>query len=547
MFSFRQSVSGDFLGDSHQTRNRLLYPEMKAHLQSFDLLAMRRMWIKAVVSGFILDLDSTIPDYVFSAIDVYRRGRESVERLSATVPRSQWSPTQSPLLGLDAEESMSTSGFFTSLKFSSGKIRLFSEQASDLTRSLSKDVSDDQLVQRGAEIFNLPQVSVWAEYRASSLQKTMNTNHPEPPTLIFKSTVYSSENTLRPTLLHFLTEVVNSIEDHIRKASHKLASHPPHTTQKMPISPTPSAFTANLGLRISFSLRIDRSSLELTCRPDVNVMAGLHWESGGFVINVIPATQKVIFTGVVGELTAGLKHGFLSEDCVRLDARNLAFSVTFGKLHPSHSTSSLSVVLDTEFLGDVRFSRLQDVLCFKAVWLDNIPMLNTQLSAPSRSTKTTIVSGSGPSSARSTTSILIRVRRIKANVDLGQSISTVTLDLSDAILRTKLSESLYELSIFVGALDVNAKGNMAGCVRVPDCVFRTSRRMNDFSPGQGRMLDLRMTSGPVSVDLDSEHQKLLRYRYAQSKLSHAVILITVLTQAPSPLQSKSMTTGLSCL
>ena len=520
MFSFRQSVSSDFLGDNHQTRNRLLYPEMKARLQYLQLLTMRRIWMEAVVSGFILDLDSTIPDYVFSAIDVYRQGRESVERLSATVPRSQWSPTQSPLLGLRAEESTSTSGIFTSLKFSSGKIRLFSEQASDLTKSflsgsLPKDVSDDQLMQRGVEIVNLPEVSVWAEYRATPLQKMMNTDHPEPPTLIFKSTVHSSENTLRPTLLHFLTEVVNSIEDRLRKPSHKLASHPLHTTLKMPITPsTPSTSTANLGLRISFSLRIDRSRLELTCRPDVNVMAGLHWESGGFVITVTPATQKVTFTGVVGELTAGLKHGFLSEDCVRLDARNLAFSVTFGKLHPSHSVSSLSVVLDTEFLCDVRFSRLQDVLCFKAVWLDNIPVLNTQLSAPSSSTKATTISGSGPSAARSTTSILLRVRRIKANVDLGQSISTVTLELSDAILRTKLSESLYELSIFVGALDVNAKGNMAGCVHVQDCVFRTSRRMDDFSPGQGRMLDVRMTSGPVIVDLDSEHQKLLRYRYA---------------------------------
>ncbi len=472
----------------------------------------------AVVSGFILDIDSTIPDYVFSAIDVYRQGRETVERLSATVPRSQWSPTQSPLLGM--HESMSaTSGIFASLKFSSGKIRLFSGQAFNMTKSflsgsMPKDMSDDQLLQLGVEIFNLPEVSVWAKYRTTSSPKTINASRPEPPILIFKSTVHSSENTLRPTLLHFLTEAVKSVEDRLRRASHKQPSYSHYTTLKTPVTPsTPSALTVNLGLRISFSLRIDRSRLELTCLPDVNVMAGLHWESGGFMINVIPATQKVTFTGVVGGLTAGLKHGFLSEDCVRLDARNLALSVTFGRLHPSHSISSLSVVLDTEFLGGVRFSRLQDVLCFKAVWLDNIPVLNTQLTAPSRSTKTTTMSGNRLSAPRLTTSILVRVRRIKANVDLGQSISTVTLDLSDAILRTKLSESLYELSIFVGALEINAKGNMAGCVRVQDCFFRTSRRMGEFSAGQGRMLDLRMTSGPVSVDLDSEHQKLLRYRY----------------------------------
>ena len=514
MLSFRQSVPSDFLGDNHQTRNRLLYPEMKAYLQSLQLLTTKRIWMGAVVSGFVLDIDSTIPNYVFSAIDVYHQGRENVERLSATVPRSQWTPAQSPLLGM--QESMSsTSGIFASLKFSSGKIRLFSEQAFNMTKSvlsgsMPKDVSDDQLLRLGVEIFNLPEVSVWAKYLTTSSQKTMDAS--EPPTLIFKSTVHSSENTLRPSLLHFLTEVVKSVENRLRKASHKQPSHSLYTTLKTPATPsTPSALVVNPGLRISFSLRIDRSRLELTCLPDVNVMAGLHWESGGFMINVIPATEKVTFTGVVGGLTAGLKHGFLSEDCVRLDARNLAFSVTFGRLHPSHSISSLSVVLDTEFLGGVRFSRLQDVLCFKAVWLDNIPVLNTQLTAPSKSTKTTM-SGSRPSAPRLTTSILVRIRRIKANVDLGQSISTVTLDLTDALLRTKLSESLYELSIFVGALEINAKGNMAGCIRVQDCVFRTSRKIDELSASQGRMLDLRMTSGPVSVDLDSEHQKLLRYR-----------------------------------
>ncbi|KAF8630636.1 hypothetical protein AX15_002787 [Amanita polypyramis BW_CC] len=499
---FRQFVPSDFLGENHQTRNRLLYPEMNAHVHSSQSPDLRRVWMWAVVNGFILDLDSTIPDYIFSALDIYRQRRENVERLSAAVPRPQWSPTHSPLLNVRAGESTSvTSGIFASLRFSSGKIRLFNEHGSSMTRSLSKDTPDEQLLRLGVEVFSLPEVSVWTEYRATPSQGIIPS---EPPTLIFKSAVHSSENILRPTLLHFLTEVIKSVEDRLRKAGHG----PPSRQIVLP---------ANLGLRISFSLRIDRSRLELTCLPDVNVMAGLHWENGGFVVNVFPATQKVTFTGTIGGLTAGLKHGFLSEDCVKLDARNLAFTVTFGRLSnlPSQSSSHLSVVLDTEFLGGVRFSRLQDVLCFKAVWLDNIPILNSQLTAPSRPANATGMSSNKPSTQGMTTAILVRVRRIKADIDLGQSISTVTLDLCDAVLRTRLSESLHELSIFVGTLGLKAKGNMAGHIDVQDCVFQTSRRMGDHYLSQGRMLDLRMTSGPVSADLHSEHQKLLRYRYVQ--------------------------------
>ena len=84
-------------------------------------------------------------------------------------------------------------------------------------------------------------------------------------------------------------------------------------------------------MQISFSLRIDQSKLELTCQPDVNVVAGVHWDSGGFMVNISPGARKVTFTGAVGGLTIGLKHGFLSEECVKLDARNLAFSADFAK------------------------------------------------------------------------------------------------------------------------------------------------------------------------------------------------------------------------
>ncbi|KIL66260.1 hypothetical protein M378DRAFT_192008 [Amanita muscaria Koide BX008] len=519
---FRQSVPNDFMGENHQTRNRLLYPEMSAQVQTSQTFSLRRIWMEADVNGFILDFDSSIPQYIFSAIDIYHKGRESVERISATVPLPQWSSTPSPVLKAKVEASLATSRVFASLKFSSGKIRLFSEQAYNSTKSFlssaaSKDMADELLLRLGAEIFNLPEVSVWAEYWTTPTHN-LNTPNSEPSTVMLRSTVHSSENTLRPTMLHFLTEVINSVDNRLRAASQRRPPRPSLLVTKSSASASSpqndEIIPANLGLRISFSLRIDRSKLELTCLPDVNVMAGLYWESGGFVINIFPAAQKVTLTGTVSGLTAGLKHGFLSEDCVKFDARNLGFTVTFASLldRPFHAINLLSVVLDTEFLGGLRFSRLQDVLCFKAVWLDNIPVLNSQAPLSGKVAKPAGVSSSKQLAQTFTTSVLIRIRKIKTNVDLGQSISTVTLDLSNVILRTRLSDTLRELSISVGAFILNAKGNIAGCMRVQDCVFQTSQRMRDDFLDHGCMLDLRMTSGPLSVDLQSEHQKLLRYR-----------------------------------
>ena len=496
---------------------------MKAQLRSSNTGTARKIWVGANVSGFILDLDSTIPNYVFALIDVYRRGKERVERLSANVPRTP--TTVKPSLEKHYT-AIPTSNIFANLTFLSGKVRLYSGAASSLfkrkslTLNTSLEFSDEQVLDLGAEVFNLPMVSVWAEYRATpaSQKRTKATDH-DPSILMFKSTVHSSQNTLRPTLLPFLNELVNHVETRMRKVSSR--SRPVILTPLSSSVPLPSKeekMESASSMQICFSLRIDRSKLELTCQPDVNVVAGLYWESGGFVVNVSPGAQNLSFSGSISGWNIGLKHGFLSEDCVKLDARDLGFSVSCTKTESDtgNSVSSISVVLDTELLGGVRFSRLQDVLCFKAVWLDRIPIFNNY--SPPETTNslqsTTITIVDDQTRGELSTVILLRIRRIKLHVDLGQSISTMDLELQQTVFRTKLTRDFNEVFLFIGDLSVIASGNLSGRARVPSCVFQTIRRseggLSDDS-GRSRMLELRLTSGVLVAVLESDHQQLLHY------------------------------------
>ncbi|THH30793.1 hypothetical protein EUX98_g3395 [Antrodiella citrinella] len=535
--SFKQSNPDDFSGDRHPTRNRLLYPVMTAQIRTEKAARSRKIYLMADVDGFILDIDSTMPDFVHSLIDVYRQGKERVERLASTIPRGQAdtpsstiSPTQ------DDYNALPTSSVLASLTFASGKVRMYCKGAQSYpsrVRSVSlykREPTDEQFRELGAEIFNLPVVSVWCEYRATpAARKLSSSARPsEPSSLLFKSTIHSSQNTLRPTLLPFLTELIGRVEDRMRKSTWRdshassiaLVQDAPSTPEKRAEQVAESVSS----MQISLSLRIDQSKLELTCQPDVNVIAGLHWQSGGFILNISPGARHVVLSGSVGGLTAGLKHGFLSEDCVKLNARNLAFSLNFSKPDiPSEATpSSLSLVVDTELSGGVRFSRLQDVLCFKAVWLDRIPILSTQNSAPpsasaiSKSTSQ-LSAGTGQmphAKQELITAVVFRLRSIRLDVDLGQSISNVKLHLNDGILRTKVAESVTALSLSVAEFSVDATGNLSGNMRVPDFRFQTSRK-SECDPDDilgGRMLHLHMTSGPLNLELDSEFHKLIHYR-----------------------------------
>ena len=146
---------------------------MNAQLRAEQKPASRQLHIYADVDGFLLDLDSTIPDYVSSLIEVYRQGKARVDRLSGATARAQkddLSPEPTRVTENDYTN-LSTSNVFLSLKFRSGRVRMFNQTHNLSTRprtvSASQNAFERQLGDLESEIFNLPEVSVWGEYRAT--------------------------------------------------------------------------------------------------------------------------------------------------------------------------------------------------------------------------------------------------------------------------------------------------------------------------------------------------------------------------------------------
>ena len=73
-----------------QTRNCLVYPDMIAQVKTERSVNSRRIRVGASISGLILDLEPSIymaQLRVASLVDVYRRGKERVDRISVNVPR----------------------------------------------------------------------------------------------------------------------------------------------------------------------------------------------------------------------------------------------------------------------------------------------------------------------------------------------------------------------------------------------------------------------------------------------------------------------------
>jgi len=133
------------------------------------------------------------------------------------------------------------------------------------------------------------------------------------------------------------------------------------------------------------------------------------------------------------------------------------------------------------------------------------------------------------------TAVLLRFRSIRLDADLGQSISLINLDVHDMLIQTRLGDSSSELTLSVSQIVVSATGNVSGKVAVPDFRFQTVQTYRSVADdaSDGRMLDLVITSGIFSIDLESEYQKLIHYRAEPievkifddwSSISHSVAL-----------------------
>jgi hypothetical protein len=153
---------------------------------------------------------------------------------------------------------------------------------------------------------------MWAAKREASKAGDDNTIH-------FDAVIHPSRNTLYPTLLPFLSDLSDAVKDRLQRQSSALTRPATPASQRDAdgVSLTSAAIaevddtspiSALRKLRISFSLRIDKSRLEISCLQAAQVSAILNWQSGGLVVTVEPGSRKAQVAVRVDEVNFDLKH-----------------------------------------------------------------------------------------------------------------------------------------------------------------------------------------------------------------------------------------------
>ena len=356
--SFDQTKPEHFSGLQHATQNRLLFPHAQLTIASDKASAakMKAFTVRARMSGAELDIDPTIVNSTFALLDLYEIGykrfaRYALEAKAAKEAQEEARDEAVPSAVADAESQteqpeslpsfIDTTTFEASFVVDSGIINMHGTssrhmESKDRSQQSPKKPGRPEPPRRGHSLshkasiglqppstgqstslapdsFVIPKFTMWAIKREARQAGEQNNIH-------LDAIIHSSRNTLYPTLLPFLSEASDAVKGRMQHNKPLQVAEPDWVTETANPDNLPGVTASSQqaqpviqpsgirNLRITFSLRIDRSRLEISCLQAAQVSAVLNWQSGGLLIAVQPGSRKLEVSARVDEVGFEIRH-----------------------------------------------------------------------------------------------------------------------------------------------------------------------------------------------------------------------------------------------
>lgn len=369
---FDQAREEDFNPRSHNSLNSIVFPQMQCIIRR---PSVGQYIAHSVVSGIEIDWESSAIGLAFLLIDVYQLSNERFAKYASLskVDLSSSNVSQPTKPSPPPTESFASS-IRATFEFESGVISMHSKQSSwnrqnnstsspragrpsnhrtgrslsdfshfrtSSIKPLASDLSDH------VDIFRLPGISVWSEYR-EGITPEDSTN------LQFNISIHSSNNQISPSLIPFISECASQLKARALRAPTLAPS------AVLPSSPALEVeSTSSSSMKIGITLKLDQSKLDISCQPAAPVTATLTWVSGGIVINISPDVKGIEIATTIDGVAFSLAHDFSPEKCLSAEVRGITANVMFQALEQGNG--SLSVAVDVpDISAECNFRHFQD-------------------------------------------------------------------------------------------------------------------------------------------------------------------------------------------
>ena len=317
---------------------------------------------------------------------------------------------------------------------------------------------------------------------------------------------------MRPTILPFFVDLASRVE---RRATQKQKKHAPSTSHS---NDTPAVNLAKVStqvIRVSATLRIDRSKLRLF-DPDSQAYLDLEWESGGFLAKTtIGAEENSTFAGTISGVTTELSNSNEPENaCIRATARDMAVSVVFAPQW-QEDYSGISIVFDTKVSAQFDLDKFSSWLTFVAVWIDNAPSLDTPIAAAITESASAPHVGKRLEKRKMGVAILARFQAV--DFDAHLDVTHAKLSIKPIVLQSISDGQRTRVDLRIGVTEVSSSGQVSGSIRSEHLslhtVRKSSRAAHDVDP---QLLNMSIHAGDLSGHLLLRDEGVAKFKLEPS-------------------------------
>ncbi|CAG8440113.1 7211_t:CDS:10 [Ambispora gerdemannii] len=564
---FDQSNEEHFSAQSHPKMNRIHYPEISCEVHALGTKDKKQIFIDSRVEGFDVDIGGNIVNHINSLGEIYAASRERLEAFTAEAnlgsqsqPKGKAKATTKSASSSSKASKENTQSNLVELEIKasftakSGNLKLYPKNHSTRQQSLKSNKSTEKSkssrsrststqfpprlnldfipassydepskqAESGIDIITIPGLSLNTTYRTVIGQVPGSFPDASRRRLHVELVIHPSENTLYPSLVPFIKDIIDGLKLGIQKSSDKKAiaiqdSSPPI-----------------YGMNITCYFKLSSTTFNLSCQPTSKVFCFLNWEEGNFLVvsdSSDADVQSITCFGKIRGASGNIRHTYSPEDCLRTETKDMSFNATLmSRRTDTVNDDSISIIVDfPQITADLNIRYLQDLLLLKTIWLDQATKLyeetvqyeslkptnqdTSNISNKEQSSYTHEDSENNTAKAKPySVYILLRLKQLDLSSDLGQVIGKVRFNTQNIRVRTKrVPGVLRKVIISTDLLDIQSEGRLQGSATMTGLNFSTWLRVAPTYPTIDSTSVTKILFGTEQIrsSLEYEYQKIL--------------------------------------
>ncbi|RNJ53407.1 hypothetical protein D7B24_001929 [Verticillium nonalfalfae] len=481
-----------------RSRHSALLPEVVFNIAYVSTPTARRLACQAVgksldlrlTSGFIIPVANLKDSITLSISNVQKASEDWIMSTTHTKPDGEKrgaprieTPTLRPagILGKKGFESLLVDADFAgAVVHVSGKKATGGNRTSRILRQSAAGGKYGQFnpdESGSSTVLRSPGVACKIEYRD---------NDQEDPALYGEIKVDASSNTLYPSVVPLIMEIMSSVKEVVGDdTSPSAQTSLPQL--KAEVSNEDNILTADpnavLGrLKLNLGLRICRQEFSLSCQPIARVAATACFDDIYFTANTVRSVEQGNFFAISGaftNLTVSVQHVYSRESTASFEVESIVLSFMNSK-HVS-GTSGVSAILKVSPMNmSINAKQLQDFLLFREIWYPK--ELRQGSAAPVAKLTTETSQGhlvqryqQVAATAAFPWTATISITSLDVSVDLGQAIGKSAFKINNFwVSSKKTSDWEQNLCLGIDKVGIDCTGRLSGFVELQNFKLRTS-------------------------------------------------------------------------